>query len=364
MAEDFDDAQKTEDPTPRRLDEARKRGEVAVSRELNHWFALLAATLAVVGLLPAAIRDIARVIVAYLEAPHRMALDAGALQSNFAGLLLGLGEALWPVIGLLALAGIGAGLMQTGPLLSAGQLKPKFSKISPAAGMHRLFSMQAAAEFAKGLAKLCVVGIVAWKLLEPEFDRLDRFIAYDVVQLADVISRLSVRLMAGVLAVLAVVAALDFIYQKLSFRRSLRMTRQEVRDEFRQSEGDPLIKSRLRQIRLERARRRMMQEVPKADVVITNPTHFAVALKYEQTKMGAPKVVAKGADRVAQRIREVAEEHQVPIVENPPLARALFASVDLDEEIPTEHYKAVAEVIGYVMKLRRARGFERRPNRD
>jgi flagellar biosynthetic protein FlhB len=219
--------------------------------------------------------------------------------------------------------------------------------------------MQALMDFVKGLAKLGVVGAVSWYLLRPEFDNLERFFDYDMVALLAVLNRLAVKLLVGVLLVMAAIAALDLFYQRLAHRRKLRMSREELRDEYKESEGDPLVKGRLRQIRMERARRRMMQDVPKADVIITNPTHFAVALRYDPAKMPAPKVVAKGADLVARRIRELAEEHKVPIVSNPPLARALYASVDIDDEIPPEHYKAVAEVIGYVMRLRRGRP---RPN--
>jgi flagellar biosynthetic protein FlhB len=163
------------------------------------------------------------------------------------------------------------------------------------------------------------------------------------------------RLLIALLSIMAVVAALDYLYQYFEHIRRLRMSKREMREEMKQSEGDPLIKSRIRQLRMERARRRMMAQVPKADVVITNPTHFAVALKYEVGRMAAPILIAKGADAVAFKIREVAEANKIPIVENPPLARGLFASVELDEEIPAEHYKAVAEVIGYVMRLRTGR---------
>src|SRR3546814_110937 len=162
--------------------------------------------------------------------------------------------------------------------------------------------------------------------------------------------------MIGVLSVMTLIAGIDFLYQKLRHIKKLRMSRQELKDEFRQSEGDPMVKGRLRQIRMERARRRMMAAVPNADVVITNPTHFAVALKYVAVDMSAPRLIAKGADDVAFRIRKIAKEHGVPVVENPPLARGLFAAVDLDEEVPPEHYKAVAEVIGYVMRLKRKIG--------
>jgi flagellar biosynthesis protein FlhB len=268
-------------------------------------------------------------------------------------LALQIAIAVAPVIALLVIAAIAAGFIQTGFIFSAEPISPKLEKISPIRGLKRLFSAQALLDLLKSLIKLAVVGAVSWFLLRPEFDRIERFADLDTMALLFVLKQLTLKLLASVVAVMAAVAALDLLYQKLAHRRRLRMTREELRDEYKESEGDPLIKSRLRQIRLERARRRMMQEVPKADVVITNPTHFAVALRYDQATMQAPKLVAKGADLVARRIRELAEESNVPIVQNPPLARALYAHVELDQEVPPEHYKAVAEVIGYVMKLRR-----------
>jgi len=162
---------------------------------------------------------------------------------------------------------------------------------------------------------------------------------------------LSVKLMIAVLAVMSAIAGLDWLYQRFDFTKQQRMTRQEIKDEFKQTEGDPMVKARLRQIRMERARQRMMAAVPEADVVITNPTHYAVAMKYEVDSMGAPKVVAKGVDHLALRIRELAKEHDVPVMENPPLARALCAAVEIDQEVPPEHYKAVAEIIAYVFRL-------------
>jgi flagellar biosynthetic protein FlhB len=193
---------------------------------------------------------------------------------------------------------------------------------------------------------------VAAALFWPVFGEAELYISLDAVALMDLLRDLSGRMLVGVLAVVSVIAALDYLYQRFEFTKSMRMSRQELKDELKQTEGDPHVKARLRQIRMERARRRMMAAVPDADVVITNPTHFAVALVYDMETMAAPRLVAKGTDRIALRIREVAEEHDVPVVENPPLARALHAGVELDAEVSPEHYKAVAEVIGYVMRLR------------
>lgn len=353
MAEGQDDSQKTEEPTQKRLDDAREKGQVAVSREVNHWFMILAGALAVAMLGPRAVADIGRLLVPFFEAPHLFPVDIGGFRGWLANLMATIGLALMPVLGLMMAAALAAGMVQTGILFAASSLKPKFERISPLQGLKRLFSLKAVTEFVKGLLKLVVVGFVAFWVLAPETVRIEDLVDSETEWLLSTIETLSIKLFATVLAVMTVIAALDLLYQRVSHHNQLRMSRQELRDELKQSEGDPIVKSRLRQLRLERARRRMMQEVPKADVVITNPTHFAVALRYEQATMAAPKLVAKGADRVAQKIREVATEHGVPIVENPPLARALFG-VDLDAEVPPEHYKAVAEVISYVMKLRGA----------
>jgi flagellar biosynthetic protein FlhB len=245
-----------------------------------------------------------------------------------------------------------SGFVQNGVLFSAEQLMPKLDKISPMAGFHRLFSTKAVVELVKGVLKLAVVGTVLTMVVMPHLAHITELPGYTVPDLLIYTGKLAGKVLLASLAVITVIAGLDMFYQRFAHMKSLRMSKQEIRDEMKQTDGDPMIKSRLRQIRMERARRRMMAEVPKATVVITNPTHFAVALRYEQSKMEAPIVVAKGADVVAARIRELAQENDVPIVENPPLARALYATVDLDHPVPSEHYRAIAEIIGYVMKLK------------
>jgi flagellar biosynthesis protein FlhB len=252
-------------------------------------------------------------------------------------------------------AGLAGPLLQTGMIYAPDKLVPKLSHLSPAEGFKRLISVRAFLEFVKGLLKMAVVGFVAVSLLRPEIDRMSLMPSLGVTEIGHEIARVSLRLAIGVIAVLTVIAIADFAYQKLSFLKSMRMSKQEVREEYKQMEGNPVFKSKLRQIRTERARKRMMTAVPTASVVITNPTHYAVALAYEVNSSGAPRVVAKGADRIATRIREIAAEHKVPIVENPPVARALYATVEIDHEIPAEQYKAVAEIISYVMRLKGTR---------
>jgi flagellar biosynthetic protein FlhB len=249
------------------------------------------------------------------------------------------------------LAAVGGTLIQTGFIYAPEKLSPHLDNISPGKGVKRMFSMRALIEFGKTLVKLVIVLAIVFVLMRPEFTGMALMTGLGASGVMAEIGRLVVRLAFGVFLALTFIAGLDYFYQRLSFIKSMRMSKQEVKEEHKQSEGDPMIRARLRQIRMDRARRRMMAAVPTASVVVTNPTHYAVALKYEMGAEGAPKVVAKGADLLALRIREVATEHKVPIIENPPLARALFGSVEIDQQIPPEHYRVVAEIIGYVFRL-------------
>jgi flagellar biosynthetic protein FlhB len=252
-----------------------------------------------------------------------------------------------------ALAAILGNMVQHRPVWSSELLMPKASRISPLAGLKRLFSKQALVNFAKGLFKITLIGVLMIWLLWPDRRRLDGMVATDPAAVLPLTEKLAVKLLASVTAALAIVAVLDYLYQYQVWFARQKMSLRELKDEFKQTEGDPTIKGKLRQLRQSRMRRRMMSAVPKASVVITNPTHFAIALQYERG-MNAPVCLAKGVDSLALKIREVATAHGIPIVENPPLARALHATVKPDEEIPPEHYKAVAEVIGYIMRLRQA----------
>jgi flagellar biosynthetic protein FlhB len=248
--------------------------------------------------------------------------------------------------------GLAGPLLQTGLLFAPEKIAFELEHISPMKGFQRIFSVRAVVEFVKGILKIAVIGAVAAYLLHPELARLPLLPSLGAAALGGEIEGLSLRLVGGVTAVLTAIAIADYVYQRMSFMRSMRMSKQEQRDEYKETEGDPFIKGKLRQIRTQRARKRMMAAVPKASVVVTNPTHFAVALQYEMASAGAPRVVAKGADLIAARIRELARQHGVPVVENPPVARALYATVEIDQEIPPEHYKAVAEIISYVLRLK------------
>ena len=353
MAEDqTDDSQKTEEPTQRKLEKSREKGQIAKSQEINHWFMILAFGLILAIFAPHTARGIAETLRRFLEKPHLMPTTAGGLGDIIMATLV---EVMWalflPFVVLIA-AALTAGFLQTGFLVTAEQMKPKLEKISLLKGAKRLFSLKALVEFAKGIMKLAIVATVVFFLIWPERDRLPLLAEATIPEMVEAMYGLALKVVAGVAAVMTVIAVLDFMFQKFQHHKQMKMSRQEIKDEFKQTEGDPQVKQRLRQLRMEKSRSRMMSEVPNADAVVTNPTHYAVALAYQHGAMSAPKVVAKGADFVAKRIRDIAEENDVPLVENAPLARALYASVEVEQEIPPEHYKAVAEVIGYVMRLK------------
>ncbi len=351
--QDQDEAQKTEEPTEKKLREAHQKGQVAKSREVNHWFMLLSAGIVIFAAGPGLMRGFHDLLRGFLSHPHLMPSGTAGLGAIlFSVLIASLGLIALPLAGFLVAAVLG-NVIQHGFLLSAENMKPKLSKISPLAGLKRLFSLKSIVEFLKGVFKLIIVAGVAAVLIVPAIGTPSRLVDLSAAALLLELKTLVLVLLAGVVAVMTVIAGLDWLYQIQDFRKKMRMTKQEVKDEFKQSEGDPHVKGKLKQIRMERAKKRMMAKVPEADVVITNPRHYAVALEYREDQMAAPRCIAKGADHMARRIREVAEENEVPVVENPPLARALFASVELDQEIPPEHYRAVAQVISYVFNVKR-----------
>ncbi len=347
-----DDSQKTEEPTQKKLEDSRKKGQVALSREVNNWIMLLAATI----LIATASRPVMSHLKEHLKTYIEMSYALPGVPGGFSTVL---GRSFWDVLAILALpllmlmaAAFLGPFLQVGPLFAPEVIKPDLSKISPMKGFKRLFSLRSLMEFVKGLLKLTVIAAVGMILLYPFYGRVDHLVGLPIPLMLDEMLALVVRLMIGVLVVLLVIAVIDVLYQRTEHYKKMRMTKQEVKDEYKQAEGDPQVKSKLRQLRQEKARQRMMQAVPEADVVITNPTHYAIALKYKPEEMDAPLCVAKGTDEIALRIREVARENDVEIYEAPPLARALYAAVDIDEIIPTEHFQAVAEIISYVFRLK------------
>jgi flagellar biosynthetic protein FlhB len=355
MAGQDDDTERSEDPTQKRLDEALERGDVVKSQEVNTWFIISAATLILMSFSGAMSSGLTTTMRGLIANSYAIRVDGhGFLQMVSKIGLEVIGALAIPLL-LLFLAAAAGNLVQHRLVWSSEALSPKLSKISPLAGLGRIFSKQGLANFIKGLLKLVVIGGIMTGLLWPQRDRLESLVTVDVAAVLPITQSLSLDMLGAVVDVLAIIAAADYLFQYRQWYERQKMSLHEIKQEFKQTDGDPMIKGKIRQLRQARMKKRMMAAVPQASVVITNPTHFAVALQYERG-MNAPICVAKGVDALARKIREVAGEHNIPIVENPPLARALHATVEIDQEIPAEHYAAVAEVIGYVMKLNRAVG--------
>ena len=353
MSDESDGEDKTEDPTPHRLEEAHKKGDVAKSQEVSVFLGLGALTLTllllpVFGILP----RFALELKAMLGTMHLVPSGgAGAFLSAKRGLWAAL-EAMALPLAAVVVAGIAGGLIQHRPVFSSESLIPKFNRISPLAGFKRIFGAQGIANFLKGLAKIGIVGSLATWLLWREHDRFEGLVGQEPPSLVAFSLTLALKLLGGILALHALLTLADILWTRFSWMKRQRMTREEVKREMKEQDGNPEIKAKVRQLRQARLKKRMMAAVPTATVVVMNPTHFAVALRYE-SGMAAPICVAKGVDELALRIRAVATENDVAVIENPPLARALHSSVEIDEEIPVEHYKAVAEVIGFVLRLKR-----------
>jgi flagellar biosynthetic protein FlhB len=345
-----DDSSKTEDPTPKRLEEARKKGQVAMSREANSWLMLLAGTGLIMALSGTVMIQMTQFLRMYIEQAGTMPGAPGGMKFILSGAAMETAKILlMPMLLLMAAAFLGP-FLQVGPLWAPSILSIDFNKLSPAAGFGRLFSMRSVLEFAKGLLKITLISAVGFVLVKPYLSGIEHMVGLPIPEILDEMKMLVVRMMAGILIVYLVIAIIDIVYQRMEFTKKMRMTKQELKEEYRQTEGDPMVKQKLRQLRAQKARQRMMQNVPKADVVITNPTHFAIALQYDPEKMDAPICLAKGVDAIALKIRELARESKVTIYENPPLARALYDTVEVDEIIPAEHYKAVAQIISFVFK--------------
>ncbi|MBX9616000.1 MAG: flagellar biosynthesis protein FlhB [Caulobacteraceae bacterium] len=355
MAEDADPESKTEEASPHKLEQARKKGDVAKSADVAPALSLLGASAVIIMGGGYFSTSMAESLLPFIAMPHLLmgGLDAGA------GVEIGM-NALWaiaPFLGAVMLAtivgGVSGNVLQSGLLFSAEGIKPKWKKVSPMAGLKRIYGPDGLMQFGQTLLKLVAVSIVCWMVMKPHAREFETMAAMSPAAILPLARDMLVALLMSTLVFLAISAGGDFLWQKMRFAKRQRMSKEEVKEEHKQSEGDPHIKAKLRQIRMQRSRQRMMQNVPGATVIVTNPTHYSVALRYEPDKGdAAPVCVAKGVDAVALRIREMAREHNVPIVENVPLARALYAAVDIDEIIPREHFEAAAKVIGFVMQKR------------
>lgn len=356
MAEENEGASRTEEPTPHKLQKAREKGDVVKSADLAPLAALLAAAgvMAVMG--GPLSRDLAVGLRSYIAEAWTMSLEGHAGGQLLAQTMQLGAPVLLAVLGTAAVAAAAGNLVQHGFMFTPEKLKFEWKKLSPMQGAKRIFGPDGLFNFLKTVVKILLVAGVAWWAVDPHYDELQTLARISPMAILPLAADLMRRLVFAVAVLLAVVTGIDWFWQRHRFIKRMRMTKEELKDEFKQTDGDPHVKARQRQLRLQRSRRRMMAAVPDATVVIMNPTHFAVALKYEPGEAGAPTCVAKGLDTLALKIRDVARDANVPVVEDPPLARALYAAVEIDEQIPPKHYEAVAKVIGFVMAAARKRG--------
>jgi flagellar biosynthesis protein FlhB len=352
MAEDNKDQEKTEEATSKRKQDAREKGQVAKSREL--------ASVAVLGVCLLYFYFGASVIANRLMDIMKMSfhksgqltISIDTAQSLLLDLVFRVFILLGPFLLIVLLAGFIVNILQVGFLFSSEAITPKFSKIDPIKGFQRLFSLRSIVEFFKVILKMAIVGIVAYLTIKNEFRMISPLMELNVNDILSFIGKVAFKILYTTCWVLVILAIIDYVYQKWEHEKSLKMSKQEIREENRQTEGDPLIKGRIKRLQREIARKRMMAAVPKADVVITNPTHLAVAIRYQPETMNAPCVIAKGAGFLAEKIKEIAKNSGVPIIENKAVAQVLYKMVSMEQTIPINLYKAIAEILAYVYSLK------------
>ncbi|RAK58065.1 flagellar biosynthesis protein FlhB [Phenylobacterium deserti] len=353
MAEENEGASKTEEPTPQKLQKAREKGDVAKTQDLSGVF-VLASTAAVLTAMGGWMcRNVAIAMLPFLEHPDQYVLHGGGGLAVARKAMLACAPIMLILLVVASIAGVAGHLVQTGIMFTPDKLKPDWKKVSPMGGLKRMFGLDSLIQFARSLIKVVITAYVAWWAVKPHMSQLQNLAALDPAAILPFCVQILRRLVFAVVGLLLVVAAADWFIQKQRFMARMKMTKEEVKEDYKQTEGDPHVKAKQKQIRHEKARRRMMQAVPGATVVVMNPTHYAVALRYNQGEDAAPICVAKGLDALALKIRSVAEEAGVPVVEDPPLARALYAAVEIDDMIPPAHYEAVAKVIGFILNAGR-----------
>ena len=347
------DMEKTEQATPKRREEAREKGQVAKSQEISSLAVLMTGTAALYYLFPRVYSNLLDLTSNLLVSSGSIELTADNFYPFWSGILTKVFFTMAPFLIIVAAAAIVSNVLQIGFIFSPKALEIKFDRLNPAEGIKKMISLRSLMELVKSVLKIIIVGYTAYILVRREFHNFPLLMDGDIHYIFSYIGYLSLKLIIWTGIVMSVLAAIDFGFQKWQFVKNLRMTRQEIKEEFRQMEGDPLIRSRIKSLQREMSRKRMMADVPKADVVITNPTHLAIALSYKHGDMNAPKVVAKGAGIIAEKIKEIARGNGVAVVENKPLARTIYKVVKIGEEIPANLYKAVAEILAYVYKLKR-----------
>ncbi|MBN2169912.1 MAG: flagellar biosynthesis protein FlhB [Candidatus Krumholzibacteriota bacterium] len=344
--------EKTELATQRRRRDARKKGQVARSVELSSFLLLLAGVLGLAALAPGLGCGLVRLMVGSVDAAFAASVTVETLP-QLSRLWVGEGLRLvMPLWVMLLVVGTGAAVAQVGFQVNGDLLAPKPERINPISGFKRIFSKRSGFEFGKSLFKMALLMLITWMTLRGEAQRLMGLADLPLAPALGVVGTITLKLAGRLILLMVVLALADYAFQRWQFEKDIMMTRQELKEEYKETEGDPILRARLRALQRDIAVKRMMEDVKRSDVVVTNPTHFAVALLYEEG-MAAPSVAAKGADRIAERIKEVAREHDVPVVENPPLARALYAECKLGQMIPLKFFQAVAELLAYVYQVRR-----------
>ncbi|MBS0412517.1 MAG: flagellar biosynthesis protein FlhB [Proteobacteria bacterium] len=349
MAEGAEKDSKTEEATGRRLEQARAEGDVAKSPELVQAASLLAAFGVLVGMGGYLAQNLAVKLTPFLAHPDSIAVDGqgGVGVARYA--IMAALPAIGAVMGAALISGIAGNVLQTGFLFIPSKLAPDLQRLNLLSGLQRMVSLDGLVQFLRSAAKVLATGAIAYWILRPRAREFSQLSTMDPMAILPYAIDMAKSLVLAVMVFTVGLAGIDYIWQRQRFAQKMRMTKEEVKEDFKQTDGDPHVKARQRQIRMERSRRRMMQEVPNATVVVMNPTHFAVALRYAPGETPAPQCVAKGVDSLALKIREVAEEAGVPVIEDPPLARALYATVEVDQTIPQQHYEAVAKIIGFIM---------------
>ena len=359
MSDDHDAASRTEEATPRRLEQAREKGDVPKTPELPQ-LASLAAAVSVLAIAGGWIcRNLATALLPFLAHPDAIVLEGGGGVAVARHVMNAALPIILTVMLSAAAAGVAGNLVQTGLMFTPDKLKPDLKKLSPLEGLKRVFGLDGAIQFGKSLLKVAITGLLAWWMVKPHISEMERLATLDPAAILPFMIDILRRLVFAVMALLLVITGADWFIQKQRFAAKMRMSKEELKEEFKNTEGDPHVKAKQKQMRAERARRRMMQAVPNATVVVMNPTHYAVALKYVQGEDAAPICVAKGMDAIALKIRDVAKEANVPVIEDPPLARALYAAVEIDDVIPQAHFEAVAKIIGFILRQSRRRATAR-----
>ena len=355
MADESSGQEKSEAPTSRRIQEARKKGDVAKSMEVPSAAVLLAGLLTLYFASDFMMDRLLFLLRHYLGNLHTFQITTGNMPMLTRESMLETGLIVAPVMGVIFITALAANYAQVGILFTTEKLIPKFDKIDPIQGFSRLFSKQTLANVVKSVGKLLIIGYVSYTEIKKALPGILPLMDQEPVLILAFMGRVAFWIFLKSALIIALLAAIDYAFQRWQFMEKMKMTKQEIKDEAKQTEGDPHVKGRIRSIQMQMARQRMMAEVPKADVVITNPTRLAIALRYDPLAMAAPMVLAKGAGVIAQKIREIAEEHGIPLVEDKPLAQALYKSVGLNESIPENLFQTVAEVLAYVYSIKRKR---------